>query len=66
MASGRPVTTGQLAKELGLSARTLQRYRREGWIEPVLVTQGQHARWDVDQVREQLRVMADKFREAKG
>jgi DNA-binding transcriptional MerR regulator len=55
-----------LAKELGLSARTLQRYRREGWIEPVLVTQGQHARWDVDQVREQLRVMADKFREAKG
>ncbi|MFD1516702.1 MerR family DNA-binding transcriptional regulator [Pseudonocardia yunnanensis] len=66
MASGRPVTTGELTKELGLSVRTVQRYRREGWISPVLVAQGQHARWDIDQVKEQLRVMAEKFRDAAG
>ena len=55
---GEPLTTAELAKRLGLSGRTIQRYRRSGALEPELVTPGGHARWDEKKVREQLRALA--------
>lgn len=49
------VTTSELARALGLSLRSVQRYIRAGLIAPELTTPGGHYRWDVDNVREQLR-----------
>jgi hypothetical protein len=47
-------TTGQLASELEVHVRTVQRWHREGLIRPAWVTPGGHPRWDVDDVRRQL------------
>jgi DNA-binding transcriptional MerR regulator len=55
MSRPRLVTTGELADALGLHMRTIQRYRHDGLITPTIVTRGGHARWDIDQVVEQLR-----------
>jgi DNA-binding transcriptional MerR regulator len=52
---GELVTSGQAAKALGVSLRSLQQWVREGKIIPDYVTPGGHARWDVDRVRHELR-----------
>jgi len=57
---GRLVTTAELARALGLSARIIQRYRQAGLPEPELVSAGGHARWDVDKVRSTLRSLAER------
>ena len=57
---GRLVTTAELARALGLSARTIQRYRQTGLLEPDLVSAGGRARWDVDKVRSELRSLAER------
>ncbi|WP_369805156.1 MerR family DNA-binding transcriptional regulator [Pseudonocardia sp. MH-G8] len=49
------VTTTEAAKLVGLSKRTLQRYHRDGVLEPEYVTAGGHARWDPDKIIEQLK-----------
>lgn len=49
------MTSGELARELGISPRTVARYVREGLLEPTETTLGGHYRWDVDQVRQQIR-----------
>jgi hypothetical protein len=49
------VTTPQLAKELGVGVRSLQRWVEAGLIEPDYRTPGGHMRWDVDRVRSELR-----------
>jgi excisionase family DNA binding protein len=54
------LTTAEVAKLVGLSRRTLQRYHREGVIEPEYVTAGGHARWDPDRIIEQLRALRRK------
>lgn len=51
---GKLLTTAELAAELGLSDRTLQRYRRDGVLKPKLSTPGGHARWDLEDVLDQL------------
>lgn len=55
MPTPRLVTTGELARALGLHTRTIQRYRAEGTITPDVESRGGHARWDVDRVKTQLR-----------
>lgn len=50
----RPLSTGEAAKELGIALRTLQRWVREGSIRPTLRTVGGHARFDPDDLRQQL------------
>lgn len=42
------VPTADAARELGIAARTLQRWAADGLIEPDLVTIGGYARWDVE------------------
>ncbi len=54
------MTTAELARALGLSARTIQRYRQDGVLVPDLVSAGGHARWDVDKVRTRLRSLAER------
>ncbi|WP_433508437.1 MerR family DNA-binding transcriptional regulator [Pseudonocardia halophobica] len=51
------MTSGQLAKELGLSLRTIQRYIASGAITPELRTPGGHTRWDPDAVRRELHAL---------
>jgi DNA-binding transcriptional MerR regulator len=60
MPTPRLVTTGELARVLGLHARTLQRYRADGLITPEIESVGGHARWDVEKVKEQLRALRRK------
>ena len=54
----RLVTSAELARVLGLSARTIQRYRQSGDLVPDVVSPGGHARWDVERVRTRLRELA--------
>ena len=49
------INTAELARLLDVSPRTIQRYRKEGVLVPDVVLKGGHARWSVDNVRQQLR-----------
>lgn len=49
------VTTTEAARELGIGRSTLARWWADGLVTPALVTAGGHARWDVEDLREQLR-----------
>lgn len=49
------MTTGKAAKAIGVSLATLQRWAHAGTVTPALVTPGGHFRWDVDDLRRQLR-----------
>lgn len=49
------VSTGEAAKALGVSIRSLQQWAKDGLIEPDFRTAGGHMRWDVDRVRADLR-----------
>jgi DNA-binding transcriptional MerR regulator len=60
MTTPRLVTTRELARQIGLSERTIQRYRAEGLITPEIESKGGHARWDVESVKRQLRAMRQK------
>ena len=48
------VTTGQAAKALGVSIRSLQQWVKDGLLEPDHRTPGGHMRWDVERVRDEL------------
>ncbi len=60
MAPDRLVTTSELARALSLSKRTIQRYRSLGVLVPELESPGGHARWDVENVKQQLRDLRRK------
>lgn len=49
------VTTGQAAKLLGVSIRSLQQWVKDGLLEPDHRTPGGHMRWDVERLRAELR-----------
>lgn len=51
------LTTSELARALGLSLRSVQRYIRAGYITPDLTTPGGHHRWNPENVRAQLRAL---------
>jgi excisionase family DNA binding protein len=55
MSDDRLISTGEVARAVGLSRQTIQRYQREGLLTPVFVTTGGHARWKLDEVMNQLR-----------
>ncbi|TVT17957.1 helix-turn-helix domain-containing protein [Amycolatopsis acidiphila] len=54
---GDPVPTADAAKAIGVDRRTLQRWVSQGRIEPTLTTAGGHHRWDIDDLKRQLREM---------
>jgi len=49
--------TGEAAKELGISPRTLARYAADGKVTPARAVPGQRTQywWDVEDLRKQLR-----------
>ena len=49
------VPTGVAASELGVSRATLVRWWQAGLVKPEVVTAGGHGRWDLDQLRRDLR-----------
>jgi excisionase family DNA binding protein len=53
------LTTGELARELGVSRGAVLKWVRAGLITPEFTTPGGHHRWDVDKVREQLRKLRE-------
>lgn len=62
MSGDRLLTSGELAKELGLSHQAITNYARTGQLEPALTTPGGHYRWDLEDVRRQLREINRKRR----
>jgi DNA-binding transcriptional MerR regulator len=51
----RLVSTGEAAKAIGVGRATLARWWADGLVTPALVTAGGHARWDVEDLKRQLR-----------
>lgn len=49
------LTSGQVAKRLGINPSTLARYVREGKLKPAVTLPSGHHRWTWEDVLEQLR-----------
>ena len=58
----RLISTGELAKALGITPRTIQKYRAQGLITPAEETIGGRARWIEADVREQMRQAREQAR----
>ena len=58
----RPVlTTGELAKALGVSRGAILKWTNAGIISPEFTTPvGRHHRWDLEKVKEQLRKLQER------
>jgi excisionase family DNA binding protein len=58
----RLLSTGEAAKALGLSRRTLSRYAADGRLTPAVKAPGLRAHywWDLDDLRRQLRALGQR------
>ncbi len=56
----RLLTTGEVAKELGVSHAAVLAWVRDGKLSPTLTTPGGHHRFDLDDVRRQLRELRQR------
>lgn len=56
MSEESDVSTPELARRLGVGFRTVQRWIAAGKITPTWTTPGGRYRWDLDDVRRQLRM----------
>jgi DNA-binding transcriptional MerR regulator len=57
----RLVTTGEAARALGISARTLQRYVQDGLVTPEVTLprpQRPQYRWNIARLREQIKSLS--------
>jgi DNA-binding transcriptional MerR regulator len=54
------LTTAQAASALGVSRRTLARYAERKLLTPTLVLPSGHYRWDLDDIRRQLRELRER------
>ena len=59
-AERRLVGTGRAAAELGIDPATLWRWEQRGLVRPSTRTIGGQARWDLDELREQVRRHLDE------
>ncbi|KAA9155530.1 MerR family DNA-binding transcriptional regulator [Amycolatopsis acidicola] len=55
MVQDRLVGTGEAAKALSVDRSTLDRWAREGLVTPAGKTAGGHNRWDVEDLKRQVR-----------
>ncbi|NKQ57587.1 MerR family transcriptional regulator [Amycolatopsis sp. K13G38] len=55
MARDKLLSTGEAARELGVARTTLLRWWQDGKVEPEYVTPGNHARWNLASLKQQLR-----------
>ena len=56
MTDAQYVTTAEAARRIGVGVSTLQRWAAHGLVTPAWRTPGGQARWDVDDLRAQLRM----------
>jgi excisionase family DNA binding protein len=56
------VTTAEAARRIGVGVSTLQRWAAQGLVTPAWRTPGGQARWDVDDLRAQLRMPGSPLR----
>jgi transposase-like protein len=55
--SPKLVSSSEAARQLGVHRNTLANWWRQGKVSPAEVTAGGQARWDVEDLREQLRAL---------
>jgi len=55
MNQGRHLTTGEAAKALSIDRSTLGAWHRQGLVTPASITAGGHARWDLEDLKRQVR-----------
>jgi DNA-binding transcriptional MerR regulator len=60
------VTTAIAAKMIGVGVSTLQRWAARGLVTPALRTPGGQARWDIEDLKAQLRVPGSQLRRNAG
>lgn len=60
--SDRLLTSGELARALGISHRSITHYAKTGQLDPALTTPGGQYRWDLDDVKRQLRELNERRR----
>lgn len=65
MSARKLLTSRELADELGLSTRTISRYAREGSLVPTIVTPGGQYRWDLEDVKRQMRELWEQQRDER-
>jgi DNA-binding transcriptional MerR regulator len=56
----RLLSTGELARELGVSRASVLKWANDGLIIPAFTTPGGHLRWDLDDVRRQVRELRER------
>jgi DNA-binding transcriptional MerR regulator len=56
----RLLSTGEAARALGISRRTLAHYARTGQLEPALVLPSGYYKWDLEDIRRQLRELRER------
>lgn len=54
------MTTGTAAAELSVDRATLFRWARDGKVTPTETTVGGHMRWDLDDLRDQIRRLQEE------
>jgi excisionase family DNA binding protein len=60
------VTTAEAARRIGVGVSTLQRWTAQGLVTPAWRTPGGQARWDVDNLKAQLRMPGSPLRDDTG
>ena len=55
MSTERHLTTGEAAKALSIDRTTLGAWHRQGLVTPAFITAGGHARWDLEDLKRQVR-----------
>jgi DNA-binding transcriptional MerR regulator len=61
----RLLSTGELARELGVSRASVLKWANDGLIIPAFTTPGGHLRWDLDDVRRQVRELRERGAEGE-
>ncbi|OZM77277.1 MULTISPECIES: helix-turn-helix domain-containing protein [Pseudonocardia] len=59
-APAKLLTTAQAAEHLGIDRRTLATYARRGLLTPTLTLPTGHHRWDLEDIRRQLRELRER------
>jgi len=54
------VPSGDAARALGISSRTLQRYVKAGLVKPALTLASGQYRWNVTDLREQINALGNR------
>jgi DNA-binding transcriptional MerR regulator len=61
----RLVTTGELAKHLGINRETVRRYHNSGDLTPAELSPAGHPRWIEEDVRDQMRQLRERLKQER-